>query len=83
MLGYMTAKQALAQGFTHHGRQFFVPVWLAPYNAQFPVAAKWAPMELVLDACIFIESALFAIFYPRDEYEFKFLVGPRIKQPGS
>ena len=48
-LGYMTALDALSEGFTHHGKMYGVPCWIGEPDHPAPmVAAKWAPMELVI-----------------------------------
>lgn len=46
LLGYMTAQQAQAHGFTNHGAMYGVPCWIADPDGGAPmVATKWAPME--------------------------------------
>lgn len=77
MLGYMTAKEAIGQGFTHHGKYFGIPLWVAP-EKDFMVATKWAPMEYVMSAFHVIEGFLREAFYPDDEPHFQFLLGPKI-----
>lgn len=77
MLGYMTAKEALENGFTHHGKYFGIPVWVAP-DQDFMVATKWAPMEHVMTAAHYIEGFLRSVFRPDDEPVFQFLLGPAI-----
>lgn len=77
MLGYMTAKEALENGFTHHGKYFGIPVWVAP-DEDFMVATKWAPMEHVMTAAHYIEGFLRSVFRPDDEPVFQFLLGPAI-----
>lgn len=83
MLGYMTAKEAVANGFTHHGKYFGIPVWLAPENASFPVATKWAPLEFVMPFVHWIEGTLSGILYPDSEPTFQFLVGAPIDRPNT
>lgn len=77
MLGYMNAKEALKQGFTHHGSYFGIPVWVAP-NDEFMVATKWAPMEYLMTAAHYIEGFLHSVMFPDDEPGFRFLLGPKI-----
>lgn len=79
MLGYMTADEAKANGFTHHGKYFGIPVWLAPDNPDFPVATKWAPLEFVMTAATTVEQVLRSVFFPDDAPSFQFLVGDEIK----
>lgn len=78
MLGYMTAKEAVASGFTHHGKYFGIPVWVAP-EKDFMVATKWAPMEYVMTAAHYIEGFLRSVFHPDDEPVFQFLLGAKIE----
>lgn len=77
MLGYMTEREAKENGFTHHGKYFGIPVWVAPDN-DFMVATKWAPMEYVMTAFHYIEGFLRSMFYPDDEPVFQFLLGQEI-----
>lgn len=81
MLGYMTKREAIANGFTHHGKYFGIPVWLAPENASFPVATKWAPLEFLMPLVHWIEGTMVGLFYPDSEPAFQFLVGPAIDPP--
>lgn len=78
MLGYMTAKEAKAVGFTHHGKYFGIPCWIAPDNG-FIVATKWAPMEHVMTVAHYIEGFFRAVFFPHDEPVFQFLLGEEIE----
>lgn len=83
MLGYMTARDALANGFTHHGRYFGIPLWIAPESESFPVATKWAPLELVMPLAHWLEGTLAGILYPDREPAFQFLVGAPIAKPNT
>ena len=58
MFGDMTAKDAKAEGFTHHGKYFGVPVWIGDPDAQMLVATKWAPMEYLMSVVHCIEGAI-------------------------
>lgn len=78
MLGYMTAKEARSLGFTHHGKYFGIPIWVAPESPDFPVATKWAPMEYLMTTAHYVEGFLRSVFYPEAEPAFQFLVGPPI-----
>lgn len=79
--GYMTAEEALAQGFTHHGKYFGIPVWIGhPEDTAggMLVATKWAPMEYAMSVAHVVEGLLRGMFYPDEEPSFQFLVGARI-----
>lgn len=77
MLGYMTARDALEQGFTHHGEYFGIPVWLGNPGEGMMVAAKWAPMEYVMTIAHYVEGFLRSVFFPDQEPVFQFVVcGP-------
>lgn len=78
MLGYMTEKEAVAAGFTHHGKYFGTPCWVAPDNG-FMVATKWAPMEYAMTAAHYAEGFLRSVFFPDDEPRFQFLLGGKIE----
>jgi hypothetical protein len=79
MLGYMTKAAALQAGFTHHGAYYGIPLWLAPYSQDFPVATKWAPMEWVMSAFVVIEQTISSIVFPNDEPAFQFSIGEPIE----
>ena len=78
MLGYMTAKEAVAAGFTHYGKYFGIPVWVTP-DKDFMVATKWAPMEYVMAVAHYVEWFLRSMFYPEEEPCFQFLLGAEIE----
>lgn len=77
MLGYMSEKQALKNGFTHHGKYFGIPVWVAP-EKEFMVATKWAPMEYVMAAMHPVEQFMRSVLHPEDEPVFQFMLGRKI-----
>jgi hypothetical protein len=79
MVGYMTAVEAKAQGFTHHGKYFGIPVWIGNPGEEMLVATKWAPMEYVMSAFHVAEGVLRSFFFPEDEPSFQFLVGAEIE----
>jgi hypothetical protein len=79
ILGYMTAKEAKAQGFTHHGSYFGIPVWIGNPGEEMLVATKWEPMEYLMTAAHVVEGFLRGTFYPEQEPAFQFLVGPEIE----
>lgn len=80
MFGYTTAKQALTLGYTHHGKYFGIPVWLAPNDPEFPVQTKWTPLELAFTAAMWIEQFLACNFFPEREPSFQFWIGDPIEQ---
>lgn len=77
MLGYMTVKEAVSHGFTHHGSYYGIPCWIAP-DAGFMVATKWAPLEHLMTIFHVIEGVIGVVFLER-EPAFKFLVGEEIQ----
>lgn len=80
MFGYMTAQEALKNGFTHHGKYYGIPVWLAPDDPDFPVATKWEPFEHLMILAHHLEGIIQATCFPDDEPSFCFLVGDPIKK---
>jgi hypothetical protein len=46
----MRKAEAVAHGFTHHGRMFSVPCWVTIDDCPM-VAAKFAPLELWIEIC--------------------------------
>jgi hypothetical protein len=58
---YMDEQQALAHGFTHHGRMFSVPCWVTDDGFAPMVAPKFAPFELWLSICTFAVQAMGAM----------------------
>lgn len=78
MLGYITEKQALEIGFTHHGSYYGIPIWISD-DAYPLVAAKWAPMEYLITAGHYIEGFIQSVFYPNDEQGFIFQFNRPIK----
>ncbi len=77
MLGYMTAKEAKAEGFTNHGKYFGIPVWIGDPYSQMMVATKWAPMECLMSVAHCIEGAIHAM--RGTEPNFMFLLGSEIE----
>jgi len=79
MFGYMSAKNALKSGFTHHGKYYGIPVWVGGFDSEAPiVAAKWSPMEYAMTAAHYIEGFINSVFYPDREPMFQFLIGKEI-----
>ena len=79
MLGYMTTKEALSLGFTHHGKYFGIPCWVAP-DKGFMVATKWAPLEHLMSVFHVIEGVVRSVMYPDQEPVFQFLLGQEIQK---
>jgi hypothetical protein len=77
MLGYMTAKDAKAEGFTNHGKYFGIPVWIGDPYGQMMVATKWAPMECLMSVAHYIEGAIHSL--RGTEPNFMFLLGREIE----
>ncbi|MHA6234269.1 hypothetical protein [Pseudomonas fluorescens group sp. PF-69] len=77
MLGYMTAREAKAEGFTNHGKYFGIPVWIGDPEGDFMVATKWAPMEYLMDVAHRIEGMIHMM--RGTEPSFMFLLGPEIE----
>lgn len=81
MFGYMNATEAKAQGFTHHGKYFGIPIWIEnPHREGCMVAAKWAPMDYLFDLFTVIEGVLLSVFFPDREPAFQLRVGARIEE---
>ncbi len=81
MLGYMTEKQALEHGFTHHGSYYGIPVWIADATEDgLMVAAKWAPMEYIMTMAHYVEGFMREIMFPNDDPVFQFRIGLPIRR---
>ena len=78
MLGYMTAKKAKAEGFSHHGKYYGIPVWIGDVHGDFVVATKWEPFEPLMTLFTYIEGFLRAIMFPNEEPVFQFQIGKEI-----
>lgn len=82
MLGYMTAREAIENGFTNHGSYYGIPCWIGGINSYddgLRVAAKWAPMEYLMTLFHVIEANLRPLKFPNEPPVFQFLVGKRIR----
>lgn len=73
----MTKKEALLNGFTHHGSYYGIPLWINPNN-DFVVATKWLPMEYVMDLVHVIEYIVQDVFYSDIDHFFSFNIGKEI-----
>lgn len=76
---YMTKAEALAQGFTHEGTHFGVPVW-AEYDdasdAMGMVAAKFAPFEWAISIGVTFTQFVNQFRDPGEEFMFAFCLRP-------
>lgn len=77
--GYIAPSEAIAKNFTHHGKYFGIPIWISPDDPDCPVICKWAPMELLMEAAVFIEQTLGPMMFPGEDAVFQFGVGEEIK----
>lgn len=79
MLGYMTAREARAQGFTHHAKYFGIPCWIGEIESEAPLlCTKWAPLEHLMPLWQSLEQTVAGFLYPDEEPCFRFLVGREI-----
>jgi hypothetical protein len=83
MLGFMSAKQAKAAGFTHHGSHYGIPVWIGDPEGDFMVATKWAPAELLMTLFHYIEGFIQSVVWPDEEHGFQFALGQAIDAEGN
>ena len=68
VLGYVTEAEAKLLGFTHHGRYFFVPVYMGALDSGvLDELEKFLPMGWLIDVCTVIEQTLQEAFWPEDE----------------
>lgn len=79
MLGYTNSKQALAEGYTHHGHYFGIPVWIGEPDGEFRVKVKHVLLEHVMDAATCVEAFLRGVFRPDDPPGFQFRLGSEIE----
>jgi len=80
MLGFLTEKEALAAGYTNHGRMFGIPVWLGDLDTECPAVAG---KHVALDALLVVAEALFGLFLfvcQLDDPAYPILVGPPIQE---
>lgn len=78
MFGYVTKKEAIEKGFTHHGRYYRIPVYISLDN-DFEVTAKWIPFDYLIEFVCYIEIVFCYLFNPEQE-GFKFEVGKELKE---
>ena len=79
--GYMTAAEALAEGFTHHGAYYGIPIWIGQVDTEEPlVATKHVALEPLMTFFHAVEGFIGSTFFPGREPAFLFKVGAPIKQ---
>jgi hypothetical protein len=79
MLGFMTAREARAIGFTHHASYYGLPLWLmATGDDGVSIAAKWAPLDYLIPLFTHIEQFIRSVMFPDDEPCFQFVVGEEL-----
>jgi hypothetical protein len=77
MMGiYMTQREAISNGFTHHGRMFSVPCWVTDDGFSPMVAPKFAPFELWISVCTLAIQLIGAL---GADVAFPIQIGPRIE----
>jgi len=76
MLGYMTAQKAKAEGFTHHGKYFGIPVWIGDPDGEMLVATKFWWMDPLMTLAHHIEGLCHVM--RGTEPSFMFLLGAEI-----
>lgn len=74
MLGYMTKAEARRHGFTHHGKYYGLPLYIAPEKG-FMVATKISWLEPVMTVFHHIEATVRATAFPDREPTFVFQLG--------
>lgn len=80
VLGYVTKAEAKRLGMTHHGRYFFIPVWMADVESDAPqVLEKFLPLGRCMEAIHVVEGLLHSLFWPDAEPVFQFHVLGEIK----
>lgn len=83
MFGYMTERQAVEAGLTHHGSYYGIPIWMGDLDSEGPmICAKWAPMEYLMSAVHYLEGMLAPIMRPDMEPCFMFKVEKEIEDHG-
>lgn len=76
MLGYMSEAKAKAEGFTHHGKYYGIPIWIGDPYRDCMVATKVWWLEPVMSAAHVIEGLCHSL--RGTEPSFMFLVGRKI-----
>jgi len=80
-LGIITAAEAKAQGFTHHGSYYGIPLWMGDVESDGPsVAVKWVALDYVMDLFMVIEGFMFPLVHGADaEPMFMFKIAGELK----
>lgn len=76
---WISRKQALAEGFTHEGTHFGVPVWVQYDEAREVmgmVATKFGPAEIVVSIGVAFTQFCNWFRPPGEEFEFAFCIKP-------
>lgn len=81
IFGYMTAAEAVDEGFTHHGSYYGLPIWWGEMDGCPLVAVKWQPANFLMDWLQELEMLLAPIARPGVEPFFLFKVGKPIEVP--
>lgn len=66
---YTTEKKAKQYGFTHHGRYYGVPVWIA-LSDEPTVTAKFAPFNYLVELFSYMEELLSPLVRLEGGYQF-------------
>ena len=80
IFGYMNAKQALAAGFTHHGKYYGIPLWITDPdddNDGPMVATKFVWMEPLMSLWHHVEQTLWSL--RGEDPGFMFMIGAPIE----
>lgn len=75
----MTAGEAKAEGFTHHGSYYGIPIWIGLVGEAPLVAAKWFPLEYLMTVFNHIEGIVRETMWPDEEPGFMFRVFQEIE----
>lgn len=74
MIGYIQEAQAKAEGFTHHGLYYGLPIWIALNTDEPMVAAKVVWLDWLIPIISTIENIVRSIMRPGDESGFMFTI---------
>ena len=78
MFGYMTSKEALQAGFTHHGSYYGLPCWITNNGDGVSLTAKFQPFDFLIPVISWLEVNIRLIRFPDEEPVFQFMIGGRI-----
>ena len=72
MCGFVTEQEAAEKGFTHHGKYYGLPVWIAPDGPDGAVVEpKCRIFGWMIGAICYLEIIFRIIMYPRHEPVFQ------------